>query len=194
MQVRIFLPHPDAFKTFHYTQTRPLIQAGLDQPFFISHYLFTDEDKSDTNIELLPPHFRFNTGKVDQQGHPITVHASIRFRYRETGGFQITKKVAAMIPQDCWYSDLREFTMPDGLSHGRFSDYVNQADHECRAQMIGEVLHHNSRLLLDTLRDGPNGVTQETSNDALNTTLKTPIQSVVHMILNAHFLGNKVGI
>jgi hypothetical protein len=61
--------------------------------------------------------------------------------------------------------------------------------------IVAEILHHASRFYVDNLRDSPNGVTLETSTHQLNQTLRTPYQSVIHMILNpAGLLGRVSGL
>jgi len=207
-QVRVFIPdqHPGNFSSFHNANTRPLVQGGgLDTPFFISHYLWSDADSADTVIANLPPQYRFgpiadptDSTKpwIDAQGNMITVHASIRFRWREDAAGHYEQQLRGIIPANCWFSDFREFIMPDGMAHGRFSDYpvVNVADNERRAHMVGEILHHNSRLYLDMLRNGANGAVSESSNDDLNYILKSLLQSVMHMILNLHGEKKVVGV
>jgi hypothetical protein len=95
-QVRVFITAPvsDAFHIFHYSHTIPHLQAGgLNTPFFVSHYICGDEDSADTDIGQLPPNLRSPNGPNN------TVHASIRFRFRETGG--IEQGLNNIIPGNC---------------------------------------------------------------------------------------------
>ena len=79
------------------------------------------------------------------------------------------------------------------LSGTRFSDY-SMADSEgdkvnnCRrAYYLGEILHHNTRFYLDTIRHDATGkAIFETSNSGYNIFLKSPVQSVLHMIMNPY--------
>ena len=184
----ITAPMSDAFHIFHYSHTIPHLQAGgLNTPFFVSHYICGDEDSVDTDIGQLPAHLRWPNGPNK------TVHASVRFRFRETGGFE--QALNNIIPANCWKSGFLPFDPKDGLSGGRFSDYptTQVVDHERRAQMVGEILHWNTRMYLDSFRPAQGGFRFEENLDVNNRLLGgNPIQSTVHMILNPRFLADDV--
>ncbi len=120
------------------------------------------------------------------------IHASIRFRFRESGN--IEQGLDSALPGNCWKSGFLNFDISDGLSGSRFSDYaVGAPENQRRAQMVGEILHYNSRLYLDSFRPAQGGFRFESNGDVNNRLLGgNPIQSVLHMILNPRFLAEQV--
>jgi hypothetical protein len=155
-QVRVFLKDFDikAFVEFHNGVTLTVVKAGLSSPFFISHYACDDTDHHDTTLAGLPSEYRRPDGN----------HHSIRIRFRETGNVEkLLLEEMPEKPQDCWYSEFLDYDIRLGLSGTRFSDYSmadtgeDTANHERRAQLVGEILHYNTRLYLDTIRYSDTG-------------------------------------
>jgi hypothetical protein len=61
------------------------------------------------------------------------------------------------------------------------------------SRIVGEMLHWNTRLYLDSFRNNQSGLSFETNTDVNNAHLSgSPIQSVLHMILNPRFMRNEV--
>ena len=93
----------------------------------------------------------------------------------------------------CWYSEFLDYIIMYELSGTRFSDYSmadsegDKVNHCRRAYYLGEILHHNTRFYLDAIRHDATGkAIFETSNSGYNIFLKSPVQSVLHMIMNPY--------
>jgi hypothetical protein len=183
-QVRVFIKdfRIQGFVEFNKLVLLPLVTNGLTTgPFFLSQYACSDQDDPhDTNLGELPPNYRRPDGN----------HHSIRIRFQATEGVDaMIENVLPPKPADCWFDHFRDYDIVHGLSGDRFSDYapVALADHERRAQIVGEILHNNTRFYLDNIRTSPVGdAIFETNPHVLNAALKTPLQSVLHMILNPY--------
>src|SRR5205807_579429 len=100
-QVRVFFGDfsPAGFRSFHWSVTLPLVQAGLSVPLFVSHYACSDaQDSGDTDIQALPSVFR----------RPDKNHHSIRIRFRDADGAeqQLNQAIAGVTS---WHSGFRTY-------------------------------------------------------------------------------------
>ena len=172
-------------------------QFGAAVPYFFTRYLCPlGVDDADTEIAQLPANFRQNT---QQYG---VIHRSLRFRFVEdlnhvaappAGGPAANPLPAPprqhaldlllqQHPGRYWRHDFRPYGIQDDLGSVRFSEFAQAQINERtqRGEKIAVVLQANCDLALDLF--GPGGI--ETNSHELNLCLRTPVQSLAHLLNN----------
>lgn len=166
-------------------------QFGAGTSYFFTKYLCPlGMDDADTEIALLPGNFRQNS-----QYGPI--HRSLRFRFVEDPNHaaapavnpppapprqQALDLLMQQHPGRYWRHDFLPYEIQDDLGGVRFSQFVQAQVNERtrRGETIAAVLQANCNLALELL--GPGGI--ETSSHELNLCLRTPAQSLAHLLNN----------
>lgn len=168
--------------------------AATTQYFFTKYLCPLGMDDADTEIAQLPGDFR-------QQSQYGPIHRSIRLRYFEppapagaaqppaaAGNLPIPPLQQAFEllmqahPNRYWRYDFRDYDIANDLGGDRFSAIpaAQIQARRARGEKVAAVLEANCDLVLELVR--PGGFEQ--NGHELNFCLKTPVQSVAHLLNN----------
>jgi len=211
--IRVFTSDPDPSLHWYYEIleriVRPWLNANQGVDYFFTRYSVpVPADPPAPNLAALPP------ASLLQLPGGGQMHRSVRIRFVEpdpvpAAGGQVApangpipaptpvedslRGFIALDAMHFWRETPEPYHIGNGLGDERFSAFVLHHAHkrEDRGENVAQILKANCDLVLSSFQYNQGNIAVETSAHADNQVLRTPFQSVGHMLANVWWNDGK---